>query len=553
MSEGKRRVVSVIVAWVAVAAAGAGSAVSAPATTVDCNADPAALGPALAAAADGDTLTIVGTCTGIGFEVAHSVTLTGSGGAGLSATPSGSSEGQYLLTIAAGATVSISGLTLDGSSFGAGVLTIDAGATVSIVGVTVTGGAMPFGTGGGIFNAGTLRVTNSTITRNGARVSGAGIDNGGSLTLVDSTVSDNACGAGVGGCAGSGIANGGTAEIAHSTITGNRAGGESFGGGIANGGTLQITDSTVSGNVANVVGGGIANGGALVISNSTISGNVAVNVGGGGIYNGGTSAGEGATATITNSTISGNHAVLFGPLTEGGGAVLNHGGATLRLANSTISGNSGGDIAGISNFGAYAGSSVTIENTLLAGQTDGLNCGGDAAFVDTGYNLEDAASCGFSTLNHSLPNSEPLLDPAGLQDNGGPTQTIALQSGSPAIDAIPAGANGCGTTITTDQRGVSRPQAGGCDIGAYELTQTTPPELLAALATAVNGVGPGTSLADKVARAIAYLNSADTGDACSTLTAFANEVGAQSGKTIPADTAATLLADAQKIKSELGC
>jgi hypothetical protein len=57
-----------------------------------------------------------------------------------------------------------------------------------------------------------------------------------------------------------------------------------------------------------------------------------------------------------------------------------------------------------------------------------------------------------------------------LANNGGPTQTYALLPGSPAIDQIPPGINGCGTSVSTDQRGVSRPQGSGCDIGAYELS-----------------------------------------------------------------------------------
>jgi hypothetical protein len=67
-----------------------------------------------------------------------------------------------------------------------------------------------------------------------------------------------------------------------------------------------------------------------------------------------------------------------------------------------------------------------------------------------------------------MPSTDPLLDPKGLQNNGGPTQTIKLIKGSPAIDAIPKGTNGCGTEIKTDQRGVKRPQGKGCDIGAFE-------------------------------------------------------------------------------------
>jgi hypothetical protein len=46
---------------------------------------------------------------------------------------------------------------------------------------------------------------------------------------------------------------------------------------------------------------------------------------------------------------------------------------------------------------------------------------------------------------------------------------IAPQPGNPAIDAIPNEVNSCGTTITTDQRGISQPQGPKCDIGAYEV------------------------------------------------------------------------------------
>jgi hypothetical protein len=65
-----------------------------------------------------------------------------------------------------------------------------------------------------------------------------------------------------------------------------------------------------------------------------------------------------------------------------------------------------------------------------------------------------------------LQNTNPLLDPSGLQNNGGPTQTIALQQGSPAINHIPIA-----RCPATDQRGVKRPDDGNeqyCDIGAYE-------------------------------------------------------------------------------------
>lgn len=121
------------------------------------------------------------------------------------------------------------------------------------------------------------------------------------------------------------------------------------------------------------------------------------------------------------------------------------------MVNSTISHNRA-PIGG----GICCGS-MELRNTIVAGQLGGGNCALVTIF-DGGYNLDDGTSCGFSTANNSLSNTDPLLDPAGLKNNGGRTQTIALQRGSPAIDVIPAGVNGCGTTITSDQRGVSRPR-----------------------------------------------------------------------------------------------
>jgi hypothetical protein len=94
----------------------------------------------------------------------------------------------------------------------------------------------------------------------------------------------------------------------------------------------------------------------------------------------------------------------------------------------------------------------------------GGNCRNDATLIDQGYNLESGTDCGF-TGTGDLQNTDPQLDPNGLQNNGGPTPTIALLSTSPAIDHIPA--SNC---PATDQRGMTRPDDGEttCDIGAYE-------------------------------------------------------------------------------------
>jgi Ca2+-binding RTX toxin-like protein len=123
---------------------------------------------------------------------------------------------------------------------------------------------------------------------------------------------------------------------------------------------------------------------------------------------------------------------------------------------------------------------VTLRNTLLA-TNSGDNCLvlGNSNIADGGGNLDDATSCGF-TDNTSLSNASAGLDPGGLHDNGGPTQTIALLPGSHAIDrGIEAVCADATTVKGRDQRGEPRPRDGDgggaslCDIGAFEHTPVT--------------------------------------------------------------------------------
>jgi hypothetical protein len=114
---------------------------------------------------------------------------------------------------------------------------------------------------------------------------------------------------------------------------------------------------------------------------------------------------------------------------------------------------------------------ASFKSTILATSGSGGNCSG--TITDAGYNISDDLSCGFSATG-SHDSTDPKLDPAGLSNNGGPTETIALLDGSPAIDAIPLAdctdQASLPNPIITDQRLFPRPDAGeaNCDIGAYE-------------------------------------------------------------------------------------
>jgi hypothetical protein len=284
----------------------------------------------------------------------------------------------------------------------------------------------------------TVSISGLTIS-NGDGDYGGGIYNKGTLTLTYSTVSGNAPadyydGYGSGG----GIYNCGTLTLNNSTVSGNLA---NYGGGITNTGTLTLNNSTVSGNDTedflgfSTYGGGIFNNyGTLTLNNSTVSGNSANS--GYGSFGGGI-ASWGGTVTLTNSTVSGNGA--------GGGIYLEFGVGTLHAGNTIIAGNYAGDLSG--NLGS--------QGHNLIGNTQG----------GSGFDPTD------------LLNVNPLL--GLLQDNGGPTQTMAMLAGSPALNA------GDPTQLgVADQRGVVR--SGGVNIGAYQASASA--FVLTAPATVTAGV-----------------------------------------------------------------
>jgi hypothetical protein len=347
------------------------------------------------------------------------------------------------------------GVTVSGNNFSR-VFNIGVFA-VNISNLTVLGG-YPSGYGGGIYNAGTVTLTNSTVSGNSS-VYGGGIFNEGVFNLTNSTVSGNTVTSPTNG--GGGIYNyiGATLTLTNSTVSGNTA---PNGGGILNEGTFNLNNSTVGyGNTATSSGGGIWNLATLNLTNSTVSGNSAPDVGGG-ILNSG-----GGTATLTNSTVSGNSAP------DGGGGIYNYSFSTLTLTNSTVSGNSsGGNGGGIYN----SLSTLTLTNSIVGNQVSGADCAGNSLITSGGYNLASDGTCNL-TATGDLPGANPMLAPLALNAPGA-TKTHALQVGSPAINRIPAGVNGCGTTVATDQRGVARPQGAHCDIGAYETTDLPTPTTL---------------------------------------------------------------------------
>ncbi|NEQ76160.1 MAG: DUF4347 domain-containing protein [Okeania sp. SIO2C9] len=302
-------------------------------------------------------------------------------------------------------------------------------AALQLENVEVTGGFLTNGSGGGIYNSGTVNINNSTISGNSGTVTdgidggeiyntiGVGIYNKGTVNINNSTISGNSVTGdlyfsfsssyvlGVGiynsgtininssnisensrtdiysyNTIGGGIYNKGIVNMNNSTISGNSAG---LGSGVNNKGTLNIDNSTISENSA-YSGGGIANLGTVSINNSTISSNL-VNTtelgyrgDGGGVNNKG-------TLNINNSTISDNSAVFGGS----GGGVNNDFNGMANIINSTISGNRANYGGGIHN--KYGGSIGIINSTIS----------GNLASSGGGIHNSDTVTVSNSTISNN--------------------------------------------------------------------------------------------------------------------------------------------------------
>jgi CSLREA domain-containing protein len=220
------------------------------------------------------------------------------------------------------------------------------------------------------------------------------------------------------------------------------------GGAIYNfGGHAFVYRSTFDSNTADLNGGGLYNRGLMSIQYDTFEDNHALQ-NGGAIYQ----ADAADTSGISNSTFYDNNA------DKGGGA---YGEGSIVFHNCTLSTNSATTTGGA----IYAGYDTGFYNSILANSTSGGNCDNEGTKPrDMGNNIDSAATCGWDSTYGSLKNTNPLLGPLKL--DGGDTETMAPQAGSPAVDGVIYNApNDC---PENDQRGYPRPFGARCDIGAFE-------------------------------------------------------------------------------------
>lgn len=270
-----------------------------------------------------------------------------------------------------------------------------------------------------------------------------------SLLLEDSSMSGNKSLDGSGG----GIYNRGTVTLTRVTFDGNSTTSDKNGGGLYNEfGLALLTDVTFSNNQSED-GGGMANyNSTAYLTNLTFRDNKAIGGNGGGLID------NYSLTNLVNVTFSNNLASF-----SGGGYYSR--GSIAALTNVTFFGNAAQSGGGIVYSEVDIGDSLTLKNTIVGDSTMGGDCDvyqNNGEITSAGFNISSDRTCN-EYFDHpsDQTNIDLLLGP--LAANGGYTWTHIPQAGSPAIDE-----GQCLAQISTDQRGISRPQGPACDIGAVE-------------------------------------------------------------------------------------
>jgi hypothetical protein len=361
------------------------------------------------------------------------------------------------------ATVTNCTFNLDSAGGGGGIASFG---TLTLSGTNISNCTSPF-EGGGLWvsgGGGKDMVRNCTFSNDSCTGDGGAVfvEDSIGITFTGCTLSNGSAGNGGGGL----LNDGAVVTMNNCTISNDH------GSGVVNvGGTVALTDCTLANDTANIVdaasGGGMINQGTATLTGCTFSNDVGVSAGG--LYN----AGPATMTKVTNCTFSNNEAIGNG---ASGGGIYNTQGATLTLTNCTVAYNSAaanGIGGGIDNV---AGSTLNLFNTIVA-----ENTAGSSPDVAGTINTADHNLIGDGTGSKIVTdeggnqiggiNGAAVIDPrlGPLADNGGPTQTIALLRGSPAIGMADDNAL-ISAGVTTDQRGHARTDHFGLatDIGAYE-------------------------------------------------------------------------------------
>jgi len=308
------------------------------------------------------------------------------------------------------------GHTIRQTCRGERVLSVNTDSDVTIKNVTITGGDATTDDGGGYQHAGT-----------------------GNLSIVDSTIAGNT------GCSEGGgveVEEADAVQIIRSTLTGNRS----------------FEESAVD----------LDEGGSLLVENSTVTGNIADAHGA--VYGEDDPQNDGVLQLVYSDVV-GNVAGPSGCVLPDAASAAEPEGADEPVAPQQI-----GEPANIGKNDTFHLQSF---GSVVALPEGGPNCASNGEpFTDTvsdGYNYSDDDTCGFTDPTDQQNAPDPQL--GALADNGGPTQTLLPAATSPLLDAIPLAscqADGA-AQVTTDQRGITRPQGTGCEIGSVEIEVVVPP------------------------------------------------------------------------------